>query len=150
MTTPQLHPPQTGASAMAQPGADGDRILVRDLRIWAHVGVLEEERRLGQWFAISFAIAADLSATARSDDLEGGYDYGLAITALQRLARGLRCCTLEHTADQLLDALEELHGPVGLVLEIRKCRVPVAGFGGTVAVRRQRRWPVGGDPLGGF
>ncbi|MFM9100194.1 MAG: dihydroneopterin aldolase, partial [Cyanobium sp.] len=48
---------------------------MRDLRVWAHVGVLEEERQLGQWFAISFAIAADLSATAASDDLTaGGFD----------------------------------------------------------------------------
>ena len=154
MTNPPPHPPQTApqhaATASTQPGAEGDRILVRDLRVWAHVGVLEEERRLGQWFAISFAIAADLSATARSDDLEGGYDYGLAIAALQRLARGLRCRTLEHSADRLLDALEALHGPVGLALEIRKCQVPVAGFSGSVAVRRQRRWPAGDDPLGGF
>ena len=64
-----------------------DRILVRDLRLWAHVGVLE------------------------------------------------------HAAERLLDALEALYGAVGLELEIRKCRVPVAGFDGTVAVRRQRRWP---------
>jgi dihydroneopterin aldolase len=150
VTPPLPHPAQSPDSAPVQAGDRGDRILVRDLRVWAHVGVLEEERRLGQWFAISFAIAADLSATARSDDLEGGYDYGLAITALQRLARGLRCRTLEHTADRLLDALEGLHGPVGLALEIRKCQVPVAGFSGSVAVRRQRRWPAGDDPLGGF
>ena len=118
-----------------------DRILVRDLRLWAHVGVLEQERLHGQWFAVDFSIAADLDATARSDDLEGGYDYGLGIAALQQLARNLRCRTLEHAVERLLDALEALYGPVGLELEIRKCRVPVAGFDGTVAVRRQRRWP---------
>jgi dihydroneopterin aldolase len=122
-----------------------DMILVRDLRVWSHVGVLEEERRLGQWFAISFAIAADLSATARTDDLEGGFDYGLGIAALQRQSRTLRCLTLEHACESMLATLESLYGPVGLWLEIRKCRVPVAGFDGTVAVRRRRRWP-GGDP----
>jgi len=124
----------------------GDRILVRDLRVWAHVGVLEQERRLGQWFSISFAIAADLSATAASDDLSaGGFDYGLGIAALQRHCRTLRCLTLEHAAEQLLDGLEALYGPVGLWLEIRKIRVPVPGFDGSVAVRRRRRWPPG-DP----
>jgi dihydroneopterin aldolase len=118
----------------------GDRILVRDLRLWAHVGVLEHEREHGQWFRLDFAIAADLSATASRDDLSAGFDYGLAIVALQRLARSLRCLTLEHFSDQLLDRLEHLYGPVGLWLEVAKCRVPVAGFTGSVAVRRQRRW----------
>ena len=125
-----------------------DRILVRDLRLWAHVGVLEQERLHGQWFAVDFSIATDLDATARSDDLEGGHDYGLGIAALQRLARSLRCRTLEHAAERMLDALEALYGPVGLELEIRKCRVPVAGFDGTVAVRRQRRWPAADLPQG--
>ena len=121
-------------------GSASDRIRVRDLRIWAHVGVLDQEREHGQWFRLCFAIAADLSATARSDDLEGGYDYGLGIAALQQRSRSLRCRTLEHAADQLLDRLESLYGPVGLWLEIEKCRVPVPGFNGRVAVSRQRRW----------
>lgn len=128
------------------PEQGDDRILVRDLRVWAHVGVLEEERLLGQWFSISFAIAADLSATAASDDLTaGGFDYGLGIAALERHCRTLRCLTLEHAAEQLLEELEALYGAVGLWLEIRKINVPVPGFDGSVAVRRRRRWPLG-DP----
>lgn len=123
-----------------------DCILVRDLRVWAHVGVLEQERLHGQWFVLRFAIAADLSTTAARDDLADGFDYGLGIAALQRRARSLRCQTLEHAADRLLDQLESLYGPVALWLEIEKCRVPLPGFDGSVAVRRQRRWPAA-DPF---
>jgi dihydroneopterin aldolase len=117
-----------------------DVIEVRGLRLWAHVGVLERERQEGQWFELSFRLAHDLAPAGRSDDLGRSLDYSLAITALQEQARSLRCRTLEHWSERILERLEEIYGPVPIELELRKCAPPVAGFGGSVAVRRQRRW----------
>lgn len=121
----------------------GDRILVRGLRLWAHVGVLPEERQLGQWFELDLTLVHDLSAAAAGDDLTHSLDYSLAITALQRQAAVVRCHTLEHWSEQILTLLETLYGPVPIALELRKCRAPVAGFSGSVAVRRRRHWPTG-------
>ncbi len=120
--------------------APADLIEVRGLRLWAHVGVLERERREGQWFELSFRLGFDLAAAGRSDDLDRSLDYSLAITALQDQARGLCCRTLEHWSERILDRLEELYGEVPVEVELRKCAPPVAGFGGSVAVRRRRRW----------
>ena len=36
--------------------SSSDRILVRDLRLWAHVGVLPHERELGQWFELDIEL----------------------------------------------------------------------------------------------
>ena len=118
-----------------------DCILVRNLRLWAHVGVLEHERLLGQWFELDLELGWDLSAAAASDDLSATLDYCQAITALQRQARTLRCLTLEHWSERILQLLEDLYGPVPMRLELRKCQAPVPGFTGSVAVRRQRHWP---------
>jgi dihydroneopterin aldolase len=115
-----------------------DAIEVRGLRLWAHVGVLEVERERGQWFELSFRLAADLSAAARRDDLGASHDYARAISALQEQARSVRCRTLEHWSERILDLLEELYGQVPIELELIKCAAPVAGFSGTVAVRRRR------------
>jgi len=115
-----------------------DQILVRGLRLWAHVGVLEHERELGQWFEVDLTLGVDLAAAARSDALADTLDYGQLITALQQQARNIRCQTLEHYSERMLDLAETLHGPVPITLELRKCRAPVPGFGGVVAVRRQR------------
>ena len=118
--------------------APSDRIVVRGLRLWAHIGVLEQERRLGQWFELDIELGWDLAAAASRDDLAATLDYSLAITALQRQAAEIRCLTLEHWSDQILGLLEQLYGPVPMLLELRKCRAPVPGFSGTVAVRRRR------------
>ena len=44
-----------------------DAIHVRGLRLWAHVGVLEQERRDGQWFSLDISLWSDLSSAAASD-----------------------------------------------------------------------------------
>lgn len=118
-----------------------DRILVRQLRLWAHVGVLPFERERGQWFELDFELALDLAPAGRSDDLALSLDYSRAIQALQQQAVELRCLTLEHYSECLLDRLEQLHGPVPTRLELRKCAAPVPGFDGIVGVRRRRHWP---------
>ena len=117
-----------------------DRIVVRQLRLWAHVGVLPFERERGQWFEVDLELALDLAPAGRSDDLSLSLDYGRAIQALQEQAAELRCLTIEHYSERMLDRLEALHGPVPTRLELRKCAAPVPGFTGIVAVRRQRHW----------
>ena len=122
-------------------GQPSDQILVRGLRLWAHVGVLAHERELGQWFELDLTLSVDLSAAGRSDVLADTLDYSQLIGALQQQARSIRCQTLEHYSDCMLDLAETLYGAVPIELELRKCSAPVPGFGGVVAVRRQRRKP---------
>ena len=117
-----------------------DAIQVRGLRLWAHVGVLDFERREGQWFELDLELGVDLSAAGRSDALADTLDYSQLITALHQQARSLICQTLEHYSELIFTGLEALYGPVPMRLELRKCRAPVPGFGGRVAVRRRRHW----------
>jgi 7,8-dihydroneopterin aldolase/epimerase/oxygenase len=122
--------------AMAAPA---DLIEVRGLRLWAHVGVLEQEREEGQWFELAFRLGGDLAVAARNDDLAASYDYAQAITALQAQSRTIRCLTIEHYSERILALLEECYGAIPLELELTKCHPPIAGFTGSVAVRRRRR-----------
>jgi dihydroneopterin aldolase len=56
--------------------AHRDRILVRDLRVFAHHGVLPHEAERGQVFVLDLDLSVDLEAAGRSDDLERTIDYG--------------------------------------------------------------------------
>jgi dihydroneopterin aldolase len=129
-------------------GLPAERILVRRLRLWAHVGVLEFERQRGQWFELDLELALDLATADADDGLVGSLDYSRLIAALQRQARAIRCRTLEHYAGRILDQVEACAAlrlgaanRVPVRLELRKCAAPVPGFNGTVAVRRSRHWP---------
>jgi len=122
-----------------------DAIHVDGLRLWAHVGVLERERQMGQWFELAFTLWHDLAPAGRSDDLALSLDYGVAIQAVQQLACGLRCHTIEQFAERVMDRLEELFGPVPQRVVLTKCRAPVPGFIGRVAVERWRHGDRGAD-----
>lgn len=119
----------------------GDRIVVRGLRLWSHVGVLPSERQCGQWFELDLTLAWDVSGAAGQDALNLSLDYSRAITALQDLARRIHCLTIEHYSERVLELLEQLYGPVPVALELRKCQAPVPGFTGSVAIQRRRHWP---------
>ena len=118
-----------------------DRILVRGLRLWAHVGVLEIERAHGQWFELDFSMAIALKPAGSSDGLADTLDYSLLIKALQRQARTIRCFTIEHYSEEILDLAEQTYGPVPIWLQLVKCAAPVPSFCGQVAVQRSRHWP---------
>ena len=115
-----------------------DCIGVRELRLWAHVGVLDHERRDGQWFSLDLSFQRDLSRAAEADDLSQSLDYSVAIQALQSLSNEVRCLTIEHFSEQVLDRLETLYGPIPVWLRLTKCAAPVPGFNGQVFVERSR------------
>ena len=118
-----------------------DAIHIQDLRVWAHVGVLERERLEGQWFSLDLTLLVDLQAAARSDVLTDTADYSLAVQAVQALASELRCRTIEHFSERVLERLANLYGSVPMRLVLRKTVPPIPGFSGTVAIERHRHWP---------
>ena len=118
-----------------------DVIRVDDLRVWAHVGVLDHERRDGQWFRIDLALHLDITEAASADSLEATADYSLAVKALQTLASDIQCQTIEHFSERMFDVLEQLYGSIPIQLRLSKCRPPIPGFDGTVSIERWRRQP---------
>ena len=118
-----------------------DVIRVDDLRLWAHVGVLDHERLHGQWFRVDLALHLDVSQAALADSLEATADYSQAVQALQTLAADIRCQTIEHFSERMFDVLEQLYGSIPIRLRLCKCRPPIPGFAGTVSIERWRRKP---------
>ncbi|WP_448811058.1 dihydroneopterin aldolase [Agromyces bauzanensis] len=53
-----------------------DRIAVTGIRVRAHHGVYDFERKTGQEFVIDVSVAVDLAAAASGDDLERTVHYG--------------------------------------------------------------------------
>ena len=119
-----------------------DWIHIHDLHLWAHVGVLDHERRDGQWFQLDITLGLDLSASAKSDDLSATADYSLAVQALQTMVSELCCLTIERFSEEVFVVLERLYGPLPMHLVLQKCQPPIAGFTGSVAIERRRYWPV--------
>ncbi len=116
-------------------------IHVSNINLWAHVGVLDDERLFGQSFLLDFSIWLDLDQAALLDELSLTADYSLAIKSLQELSFRVNCRTLEHFSEKIFNRLEELYGSVPMKVFLRKCSAPIPGFSGTVGVERSRNFP---------
>ena len=120
------------------PATLGDAIHVEGLKVWARVGVLPEERSLGQWFVVDLTIWFDLAPAGQSDDLSLSVDYGQAIAAIQACAQQVVCHTVECFSETILDQVGEVCGPGPVRLILRKCHPPIPGFDGSISVERWR------------
>ena len=119
-----------------------DIIRVDNLRLWAHVGVLDHEREHGQWFRVDLELHFDLSQSASADSLAATADYSLGVQALQRLAAEITCHTIEHFSERMFEELEGIYGSLPMHLWLSKCHPPIPGFAGTVSLERWRRKPL--------
>ncbi len=117
-------------------------IHINDLHLWAHVGVLDNERVHGQLFSLDFSLWLNLDDVAKNDQLIKNVDYSLAILDIQQLSFDLNCMTIEYFGDLILDRLEALYGSVPMKIFLRKCQPPVSGFSGSGALERQRNFDV--------
>tara|TARA_Y100001968_G_scaffold210685_1_gene193880 strand:+ start:144 stop:530 length:387 start_codon:yes stop_codon:yes gene_type:complete len=117
-------------------------IHIKDINLWAHVGVLDNERINGQSFVLDITFWLDLNEASILDQLDKSIDYSEAIKAVQKLSFGIKCLTIEYFSDQILNLLESLYGQVPIHIMLKKCSPPINGFTGSVLVEKKRNFPL--------
>ena len=115
-------------------------IHIKDINLWAHVGVLESERIHGQSFLLDISFWLDLDDSSKLDQLEKSLDYSEAIKAVQKLSFEIKCLTIEYFSDQILNLLESLYGQVPVYIMLKKCSPPIQGFKGCVLIEKKRNF----------
>ena len=116
-------------------------IHIKDINLWAHVGVLESERINGQSFVLDISFWLDLDESSKFDQLDKSIDYSEAIKAVQKLSFEIKCLTIECFSDQILNLLESLYGKVPINIMLKKCSPPIDGFTGSVLIEKKRNFP---------
>lgn len=122
--------------------AQGDRILIRNLRVFGHHGVLPEEAERGQVFVLDLDLAMDLEPAGRSDELERTVDYGGLTARVAELVAGNRRQLLEAVASDVADLLLADERVLQVRVRVAKPHAPLA-VDAEVAVEVVRRR---GDP----
>ena len=115
-------------------------IHIKDINLWAHVGVLESERINGQSFVLDISFWIDLNEASKLDELGKTIDYSEAIKAVQKLSFEIKCLTIENFSDQILNLLESLYGQVPVNILLKKCSPPIDGFTGSVLIEKRRNF----------
>jgi dihydroneopterin aldolase len=119
-----------------------DRILIRGLEVFARHGVLPEEQRLGQRFALDITAHLDLRPAGESDDYTKtvGYD-AMALLVIETFT-AKRYALIEAAAEAAAQAVLARFPAVETIeVEVRKPAAPIDAVFDCVGVRiaRSRR-----------
>jgi len=105
----------------------GDYVRLNDIVLFAHLGVSEAEREVGQRIHLDLELRCDLEPAARSDRLAATVDYEAVYGTVQEVVEGRRDRLLESVAGAIVTALLDRYPVSGVRLRIRKPNVPFTG-----------------------
>lgn len=126
------------------------KLIIKDIRVFAHHGVLPEEREKGQHFLIDVEMDVDAGRAVESDELGRTVDYAMVCEAVAGLATDETFDLIETLASRIADLVLTFHGVRGVTVTVRKPEAPlpveVGWVGASITRSRSLDPPSGGGP----
>lgn len=116
-----------------------DHIRLNDIVLFAHLGVTEAEREVGQRIQIQVELRLDLTAAGASDALPDTVSYELVYRYVQGVVEVSRAKLMESLAARLAEGILAEFPVEEVVIQIRKPNVPFAGSLASAEVQLVRR-----------
>ena len=111
-------------------------LKIKDIKLWARVGVLEEERELGQLFSLDVFLWADFKNCTQNDDIKKTVDYSKLVEILKYQSKKICCFTIEKYSSEILKIINEEFELSRIKIILTKCQPPIIGFDGEVSIVR--------------
>ena len=116
-----------------------DRIIVKDLVVFAYHGVHPEEQRLGQRFEVDLVCAMDLREAAKRDAEGATVSYSSLVDIVQEISGQKTFFLIETLADVIARTILERYAQIDAVtVSVRKPSAPIPATLGYVAVEVTR------------
>jgi len=113
-----------------------DTIVIKDLEVFYHVGVPDEERAGAQRLLITAELSLDFSAATASDDVTKTIDYNAVAGRLVRFGEGRSWKLIETLAHDIARMILKEFGAGSVSVEVKKFILPETRY---VAVRLTRK-----------
>lgn len=118
-----------------------DKIKIRNLEVFAHHGVYQEEKKLGQKFLVDAVLYLDTRRAGFSDEIQDSVDYGSVCRFITKYMKENTWKLLEAVAEQLAGALlMEIPRLTKVDVEIKKPWAPIGLPVEDVSVFISRGW----------
>ena len=111
-------------------------LKIKDIKLWARVGVLEQERDLGQLFSLDVFLWADFKNCTQNDDIKSTVDYSKLVEILKYQTKKICCFTIEKYSNEILKIIDEEFQLSRIKIILTKCKPPITGFDGEVSIVR--------------
>ena len=102
-----------------------DKIIIRNLDLYASIGVSDAEREVGQRLLVNLEVSYDLSLAGRSDELTDTISYSNLARLIQKIGTSTECRLLEYLAEQMCEGILSLFPVIDVRLQLLKKPPPV-------------------------
>ena len=110
------------------------KIFVKNIRLYAYHGCLEEEAKIGSDYLVNLTVETDLEKSSGTDDLKDTVDY-VALQALAKEEMSKRAKLLETVVLRLAKKILKQHQEVSkAIVKVAKLNPPIGGNVEEVAV----------------
>ena len=111
-------------------------LKIKDIKLWARVGVLKEERDFGQLFSLDVFLWTDFESCTQNDDIKSTVDYSKLVEILKYQSKKICCFTIEKYSSEILKVIDEEFQLSRIKIILTKCKPPIIGFDGEVSIVR--------------
>ena len=111
-------------------------IKIEKIQLWARVGVLDEERNLGQLFSLDIFLWTDFEICTLNDDIKKTVDYSKLVEILKNQSKKIYCFTIDKYSNAILEIIDEEFKLSKIKIILTKCNPPITGFDGNVSIVR--------------
>ena len=116
-----------------------DKIYLKNIKIYAYHGCMEEEKKIGSDYLVNLIVHADLSLSCDSDELKDTVDY-VALLDIVKSQMKMRANLLENVADRVVNKIISKFPSVRkAVVKISKLNPPINGNIDEVVIRREKK-----------
>ena len=111
-------------------------LKIENIKLWARVGVLDEERELGQLFSVDLFLWTDFEVCTADDDIKKTVDYSKLVDILKVQSKKIYCFTIEKYSNAILKIIDNEFKFSKIKIILTKCNPPITGFDGRVSIVR--------------
>ena len=111
-------------------------LKIKDIQLWARVGVLDQERDLGQLFSLDVFLWSDFENCTQNDDIKSTVDYSKLVEILKYQSKKICCFTIEKYSNEILKIIDKEFKLSRIKIILTKCKPPIIGYEGKVSIVR--------------
>ena len=111
-------------------------LKIEKIKLWARVGVLDEERQLWQLFSLDIFLWTDFENCTANDDFKKSVDYAKLVQILKDQSKKIYCFTIEKYSKAILEIIDQEFKLSKIKIILTKCNPPITGFDGKVSIVR--------------
>ena len=109
-------------------------LKIEKIELWARVGVLDQERKLGQLFNLDILLWSDFDKCSENDDIKATLDYSLIIQKVKSHSKIFSCFTIEKYSEEIIKIIKSGFDPDRIKIILTKLNPPIDGFNGEVSI----------------